>query len=89
MAPGDWWVLAACQTAEPDLFFPISAVGLAENDVARARAVCQQCRVRAKCLDYALATRQADGIWGGLTETERQLLSASRTDGDQDERSAA
>lgn len=75
--PGDWWVLAACQAAEPDLFFPTSAEGRAENDVARTRAVCQRCRVRAKCLDYALATRQVHGIRGGLTETQRQLLFAS------------
>lgn len=89
MIPGDWWELAACQTAEPDWFFPISGKGLAEADIARARAVCQQCQVRAKCLDYAVATRQVHGIWGGLTETERQPLSASRAHGEQDERSAA
>jgi WhiB family redox-sensing transcriptional regulator len=72
--PGDWWRLAACQKAEPDLSFPISATGRAKADVARARAVCQHCRVRPKCLDYALTTRQADGIWGGLTEDERRPL---------------
>ena len=77
MTPGAWWGLAVCQAAEPDLFFPIPAEGLAENDAARARAVCEQYRVRAKCLDYALATRQVPGIWGGLTETERQPLFAS------------
>jgi WhiB family transcriptional regulator, redox-sensing transcriptional regulator len=87
--PGDWWELAACQAADPDLFFPISGQGRAKNDMARARAVCQQCQVRTKCLDYALATRQVDGIWGGLTETERQPLFASGAHGDQDERSAA
>jgi WhiB family redox-sensing transcriptional regulator len=77
ITPGDWWGLAACQTAEPDLFFPISATGRAKIDVARAQAVCQHCQVRAKCLDYALATRQVDGIWGGLTEDERRPLFAS------------
>ncbi len=71
---GDWWELAACQTAEPDLFFPISTEGLAEIDVARARAVCQRCRIRAQCLEYAIATRQMHGIWGGLTELERRPL---------------
>ncbi len=74
--PGDWWGLAACQTAEPDLFFPVSAKGHAEYDVARARAVCHRCRVRSECLDYAVSTRQVHGIWGGLTEIERQPLFA-------------
>lgn len=30
-------------------------------------------------LDYALVTRQVHGIWGGITETERRPLFASRT----------
>jgi WhiB family transcriptional regulator, redox-sensing transcriptional regulator len=77
IAPGDWWEFAACQTTDPDLFFPISATGRAKIDVARARAVCQHCQVRARCLDYALATRQVHGIWGGLTEDERRPLFTS------------
>lgn len=85
----DGWELAACQSADPDLFFPISDKGRAEDDVARARAVCQQCTIRAMCLDYAVATRQAHGIWGGLTEIERQPLFASGEHRDQNERSAA
>jgi WhiB family redox-sensing transcriptional regulator len=85
----DWWELAACQAVDPDLFFPISDKGRAEADVARARAVCQRCQIRAKCLDYAVTTRQADGIWGGLTEIERQPLFASGARRDQNERSAA
>ena len=79
--PGDWWGLAACQEAEPDLFFPISAKGRAEIDVARARAVCQRCPVQIRCLDYSLATRQVHGIWGSLTEIERQPLFASAAAG--------
>jgi Transcription factor WhiB len=86
--PGDWWVLAACQAAEPDLFFPISAEGRAENDVARTRAVCQRCRVRAKCLDYALATRQVHGIRGVLPRPNVSRYSP-QAHGDQDERPAA
>lgn len=85
----DWWELAACQEADPDLFFPISDKGRAEDDVARARAVCQRCQIRAKCLDYAVTTRQAHGIWGGLTEIERQPLFASGAHRDQNERPAA
>lgn len=74
-----WWDLAACQTADPELFFPVSASGSARADIARAKAVCGACRIRQKCLDYALDTRQSDGVWGGRTEEERrQIIGAQR-----------
>jgi WhiB family transcriptional regulator, redox-sensing transcriptional regulator len=73
---GNWWQYAACRSAEPDLFFPISAKGRSQLDVARAKMVCGRCPVCSQCLDYALATGQPHGIWGGLTEIERQLLPA-------------
>lgn len=60
--PGDWWTLAACRTAEPELFFPISTKGRSRADVARAHAVCFGCQVRRPCLDYALADQQNLGI---------------------------
>jgi WhiB family transcriptional regulator, redox-sensing transcriptional regulator len=74
MSPGDWWRRAACQDAEADLFFPISASGAAAADIALAKRVCESCQVRPECLDYALATRQPHGIWGGTTEDERRRL---------------
>ena len=71
-----WWELAACQGTDPDLFFPVSAAGPARRQVVRAKAVCEGCDVRQLCLDYALATRQVHGVWGGLTEDERRGLAA-------------
>jgi len=71
---GDWWDLAACQQADPELFFPVSATGSARADIARAKAVCATCRIRQQCLDYALDTRQAHGVWGGRTEEERHQI---------------
>jgi WhiB family redox-sensing transcriptional regulator len=38
-----------------------------------AKAVCAACRVRRQCLQYALATHQLHGVWGGTSEDERQL----------------
>jgi WhiB family transcriptional regulator, redox-sensing transcriptional regulator len=72
--PGDWWRLAACKSAPPELFFPISASGAGERDAAQARQICSSCRVRSECLAYALETRQVHGIWGGTTEDERRRL---------------
>jgi len=69
-----WWDLAACQRVDPELFFPVSQAGPARLQVARAKAVCGGCRVRQTCLDYALATHQGHGVWGGTSEEERQVL---------------
>ncbi len=68
-----WWEQAACQAADPELFFPVSETGLAKAQVARAKAVCGRCRVRQQCLDYAVATRQVHGIWGGISAANHQV----------------
>jgi WhiB family transcriptional regulator, redox-sensing transcriptional regulator len=67
----NWRTLAACQSFDPDLFFPVSSAGKSLEQVAEARAVCACCLVRRQCLAFALRTRQAHGIWGGLTAQER------------------
>lgn len=65
----DWKSDAACRDLDVDLFFP-------ETEAASgpALAVCASCPVREACLDFALRTRQDDGVWGGHTETERKRL---------------
>jgi len=69
-----WWTEAACQAADPDLFFPVSAAGRG-GDEARAKQVCAGCPVRTDCLSYALdAGAGLQGIWGGLSEAERTRL---------------
>ena len=69
----DWWEFGACLEADPELFFPVAAHGPARDEIARAKEVCATCRVRRQCLQFALATRQMHGVWGGTTEDERQL----------------
>ena len=69
-----WLEQAACSDEDPELFFPISAKGAGLAQAAEAKAVCAGCPVRDACLDYALATDQRAGIWGGLTEEERHSL---------------
>jgi WhiB family redox-sensing transcriptional regulator len=75
---GSWWVLAACQTADPELFIRVSGSGPAVADLAGAKAVCASCGVRAACLTYAVQTRQAYGVWGGCSEEERRALTTRR-----------
>jgi WhiB family redox-sensing transcriptional regulator len=74
LASDEWWNLAACRNAEPELFFPISATSASSATVERAKRVCESCPVQSQCLRFALRHRQEQGIWGGLTEDERRSL---------------
>jgi WhiB family redox-sensing transcriptional regulator len=42
-----------------------------------ARAICADCTVRQRCLDFALAVN-AMGIWGGKTEQQRERMIGRR-----------
>jgi WhiB family transcriptional regulator, redox-sensing transcriptional regulator len=68
----DWREDAACQSADPELFFPVSSTGPSRDQAERAKAVCAVCPVRRECLQFALATQQAHGVWGGMSEHERR-----------------
>lgn len=74
-----WREAGACASVDPDLFFPISAAGKAAAQIARAQRVCAGCRVRRECLDFALATGETEGIWGGTTPDERIRVRRQRT----------
>jgi WhiB family redox-sensing transcriptional regulator len=72
----EWHHRAACRTAgrgliDPELFFP------SDSDKAReeaAKQVCRRCPVSRICRDEALDNGLWEGIWGGLTPTERRKL---------------
>ena len=71
----EWRESAACLSHASILFF-----GLDDNETPverrareeRAKEICAACPVRRECLEYALATKEPYGIWGGLTEVERK-----------------
>lgn len=67
----DWTHDALCSGRDTDAFFP-------EDDQSAivAKSICRRCPVRADCLEHALRTDERYGIWGGLTEGERDLLRA-------------
>lgn len=54
-------------------FFPARG-----ESVRDAKAVCARCPVRQECLDFALRTKVAHGVWGGLSERERRNLRRER-----------
>lgn len=69
----DWRAQAACLDHDPELFFPVGTTGPALVQTAQAKTVCCTCPVKAACLRWAL-TNRVDGVWGGLSEDERERL---------------
>jgi len=70
----DWRGVAACRDTDPDLFFPVGTTGAALEQIAAAKSVCRACEAQSACLEFALATNQESGIWGGTSEEERRKL---------------
>jgi WhiB family redox-sensing transcriptional regulator len=68
-----WRQHAACRGLEPEVFYPVS-----EEQTEEAKAICRECPVREPCLEYALANRERDGVWGGATERERRRMIRQR-----------
>jgi hypothetical protein len=66
---------------QPDLFVPDWSLEPTENfhhpaprteKIQHAKLLCAACPLTDACLEHAIRTRQPDGIWGGLTPTERK-----------------
>ena len=70
----DWRDVASCRDTDPDLFFPVGTTGPAIEQIESAKAVCRECHAEVQCLEYALATNQDSGVWGGTSEEERRQL---------------
>lgn len=72
----EWQQKGACVDVDTELFYlPYNARGEAKRlQEAEAKAVCVTCPVREQCLEFALATEEQFGVWGGMTEDERAAL---------------
>lgn len=71
----EWRERAACLDYPAVLFFGLDDTESPAERRARedeAKLICATCEVRRECLEYALATKEPYGIWGGLTELERK-----------------
>lgn len=69
-----WQNAAACRGESIELFFGCDGERPAERDirVPKAKAICAVCPVRSDCLSYAAVRPEKHGIWGGMTEDERE-----------------
>ena len=74
LAADDWRDDASCRDTDPNLFFPVGTTGPALAQIEAAKAVCRECIAQSDCLEYALATNQDSGVWGGTSEEERRKL---------------
>jgi WhiB family redox-sensing transcriptional regulator len=71
-----WMLDGACSgKSDPAIFYPEKG-----QSPARAKALCESCPVRARCLEYALALPGWEdwGVWGGTTETQRRVMRGLR-----------
>lgn len=70
-----WMAEGNCRLHPPATFFPSDGVG-----VDKARKICRDCPVVARCLDYAIDERIDHGVWGGCSERERRRILKRRRD---------
>lgn len=80
MAFLDWHADGACRDLDTEMFFhPDNERGPQRSERERAaKAVCARCPVVTQCAAWALGTREPYGIWGGLSEADREELGATR-----------
>ena len=76
----DWQLHGLCRGENPEVFFhPEGERGPARrNRDSAAKAVCETCPVLVQCRAHALQVREPYGVWGGMTEDEREAAYALR-----------
>lgn len=75
----DWQLQGSCRQASPETFFhPEGERGTKRRSRdEQARAICVGCPVIEACREHALSVREPFGVWGGLTEDERERIYAA------------
>lgn len=71
-----WQDRSLCGLETQHLFFDIDGNGRYIH-LSEAKAMCSECPVEARCVDDALSDTFRKGIWGGMTERERDALRAT------------
>jgi WhiB family redox-sensing transcriptional regulator len=61
--------VVACKPDQMNLFF-----SELKSKVAKAKAICDSCPVKQKCLEFALSNDEEFGVFGGTTPQERKNL---------------
>jgi WhiB family redox-sensing transcriptional regulator len=74
----EWQLHGACRSEDTELFFhPEGERGPRRSGrQASAKAVCARCPVLDLCRQHALSAREPYGVWGGMSESEREAVYA-------------
>nr|WP_076814443.1 WhiB family transcriptional regulator [Pseudofrankia asymbiotica] len=77
----EWQLHGACRGESTELFFhPEGERGPARAArEAAAKAICSRCCVVKECGEHALSAREPYGVWGGMSESEREAILTGRT----------
>lgn len=76
----EWQFEGLCRTQSPELFFhPDGERGAARRTrEAFATALCRECPVLQQCREHALSFPEPYGVWGGMSEDEREAILGRR-----------
>ncbi len=71
----DWQLRGLCRGKDSSLFFhPEGERGAARAAREQsAKEICLNCPVQKQCSEHALRVREPYGVWGGMTEEEREI----------------
>jgi WhiB family transcriptional regulator, redox-sensing transcriptional regulator len=72
----EWQYQGACREADPALFFhPEGERGPSRRNRDQAAvAICAGCPVIEQCRQHGLSVQEPYGVWGGLTEDDREAI---------------
>lgn len=72
----DWQLQGACRRSGPEVFFhPEGERGSRRRSRdSTAKRICLGCPVVNECREHALAVREPYGVWGAMTEDERESV---------------
>ncbi len=77
----DWREQASCRGMDVSVFIPTTGKRgrPVANEYKKARSICESCRVKVSCLNFALTSGFNEfGIFGGLSPKARQVILRNR-----------
>lgn len=72
----EWQIHGSCSQpgAQRELWFPAK-----DSQAEPAKRICRTCPVVIQCRDWALTHHEQAGVWGGLSEGDREAIWKGRT----------
>lgn len=68
----------SCATVGGDYWFPeLEAGGVTQAEAKVAKSICHSCPHKVECAEWGIY-KEAHGIWGGLTNRDRQVIRRQR-----------